>query len=64
MLNYFETYKYVSEMPLGGLPFKPLYESVYERRNKIKNMLIAIILLLATAMTVAGIKLVSRIKNA
>ncbi|WPX09877.1 hypothetical protein [Anaerocellum danielii] len=63
MLNYFETYKYVSEMPLGGLPFKPLYESVFEPRNKVKNMLVAIILLLASAITVAGIKFGSRIRN-
>jgi hypothetical protein len=64
ILNYFdEMQKDPEHIPLGGSLYKPLYEIATEKKEKIKNVLVATLLLLITAIFVTGVNLFSKYKK-
>ncbi|BCS80436.1 hypothetical protein [Anaerocellum diazotrophicum] len=64
ILNYFdEMQKDPDNIKMGGSPYKPLFETATEKKEKIKNVLVATLLLSITAIFVAGVNLLSKYKK-
>jgi len=61
ILNFLdEMQKDPDNIKIGGSPYKPLYETASEKKEKIKNVLVATLLLSITAIFVAGVNLFSK----